>query len=124
MGKSGTDSTKLNIHGEVFTLRKDFPRPDRKLVAAFSKIPAANLSDAAGNLNTMDSGIQAMWPGARICGPACTVATRGGDFLATVGGDFAIGYRAHDTEAVHLFCVETIAAQLLTPEAVCLIRPS
>lgn len=77
---------KQNIHGEVFTLRKDFPRPDRRLVAAFSKIPAANLSDAAGNLNTMDSGIRAMWPGARICGPACTVATRGGDFLATLLG--------------------------------------
>jgi len=55
---------------------------------------------------------------------AVLFSTRGGDFLATVGGDFAIGYRAHDTEAVHLFCVETIAAQLLTPEAVCLIRPS
>jgi uncharacterized linocin/CFP29 family protein len=54
---------------------------------------------------------------------AALFSTRGGDFLITVGGDFTIGYRAHDETAVHLFCVETVAAQVLTPEAVCLIRP-
>lgn len=54
---------------------------------------------------------------------AVLFSTRGGDFLITVGGDFTIGYRAHDETAVHLFCVETVAAQVLTPEAVCLIRP-
>jgi uncharacterized linocin/CFP29 family protein len=54
---------------------------------------------------------------------AALFSTRGGDFLATVGGDFTVGYRSHDESAVHLFCVETIASQLLTPEAVCLIRP-
>ena len=55
---------------------------------------------------------------------AVLFSTRGGDFLITVGGDFTVGYRSHDDTAVHLFCVETIAAQLLTPEAVCLIKPS
>jgi len=54
---------------------------------------------------------------------AVLFSTRGGDFLITVGGDFIVGYRWHDETAVHLFCVETIAAQLLTPEAICLIRP-
>jgi uncharacterized linocin/CFP29 family protein len=54
---------------------------------------------------------------------AALFSTRGGDFLVTVGGDFTVGYRFHDEAAVHLFCVETIAAQLLTAEAVCLIRP-
>ncbi len=54
---------------------------------------------------------------------AALFSTRGGDFLITVGGDFTVGYRSHDDKAVHLFCVETIAAQLLTPEAVCVIRP-
>src|SRR5438128_169936 len=54
---------------------------------------------------------------------AVLFSTRGGDFLTTVGGDFTVGYRWHDETAVHLFCVETVAAQLLTPEAVCLIRP-
>jgi uncharacterized linocin/CFP29 family protein len=55
---------------------------------------------------------------------AVLFSTRGGDFLVTVGGDFTIGYRSHNESAVHLFCVETIAAQLLTPEALCLVRPS
>jgi uncharacterized linocin/CFP29 family protein len=54
---------------------------------------------------------------------AALFSTRGGDFLITVGGDFTTGYRSHDESAVRLFCVETIATQLLTPEAVCLIRP-
>jgi uncharacterized linocin/CFP29 family protein len=54
---------------------------------------------------------------------AVLFSTRGGDFMVTVGGDFTVGYRWHDETAVHLFCVETIAAQLLSPEAVCLIRP-
>jgi uncharacterized linocin/CFP29 family protein len=53
---------------------------------------------------------------------AALFSTRGGDFLLTVGGDFTVGYRWHDEKAVHLFCIETIAAQLLTPQAVCLIR--
>ncbi|RPH83327.1 MAG: hypothetical protein EHM88_07145 [Candidatus Rokuibacteriota bacterium] len=48
-------------------------------------------------------------------------STRGGDFVLSVGGDLATGYRLHDREAVHLFCVETIAPQTVTPEAVCLL---
>lgn len=48
-------------------------------------------------------------------------STRGGDFVITIGGDLATGYRWHDRESVHLFCAETIAAQTLTPEAVCLL---
>jgi regulator of RNase E activity RraA len=71
---------------DIFAVHLQISRPDSKLVAQFAKLPTANLSDAAGNLNTMDSGIQSMWPGARVCGPACTVATRGGDFLATLKG--------------------------------------
>jgi uncharacterized linocin/CFP29 family protein len=47
---------------------------------------------------------------------------RGGDFVVTVGGDLSVGYRWHDVEALHLFCVETVAAQLVTPEAVCVLK--
>jgi uncharacterized linocin/CFP29 family protein len=54
---------------------------------------------------------------------AVLFSTRGGDFVITVGGDFSIGYRSHDEKAVHLFCVETVAAELLTPRALCLVRP-
>jgi uncharacterized linocin/CFP29 family protein len=48
-------------------------------------------------------------------------STRGGDFVITVGGDLATGYRWHDRESIHLFCAETLAAQTMTPEAVCLL---
>lgn len=51
-------------------------------------------------------------------------AMRGGDCIVTVGGDRSIGYRQHDREAVHLMCVETVAAQTLTPEAVCILTES
>jgi uncharacterized linocin/CFP29 family protein len=54
---------------------------------------------------------------------AVLFSTRGGDFIVTVGGDFAVGYRSHDDAAIHLFCVETIAARALTSEAVCVIGP-
>jgi uncharacterized linocin/CFP29 family protein len=46
---------------------------------------------------------------------------RGGDFVITVGGDLAAGYRWHDRESIHLFCAETLAAQTVTPEAVCIL---
>lgn len=49
------------------------------------------------------------------------VSTRRGDFILSVGGDLATGYRLHDRDAVHLFCVETVAPQMVTPEAVCLL---
>jgi uncharacterized linocin/CFP29 family protein len=51
------------------------------------------------------------------------VSLRGGDFIITVGGDLTVGYRWHDVDAVHLFCVETIASQLITPDAVCVLTP-
>lgn len=42
--------------------------------------------------------------------------------MITVGGDLATGYRWHDRESIHLFCAETLAAQTMTPEAVCLLQ--
>jgi len=57
-----------------------------------------------------------------ILGAGAVFSTRGGDFVLTVGGDLAAGYRLHDREAVHLFCVETIAPQTVTPEAVCVLE--
>jgi uncharacterized linocin/CFP29 family protein len=49
-------------------------------------------------------------------------STRGDDFVITVGGDLSVGYRGHDTAGVHLFCIETVASQVVTPEAVCLLK--
>ncbi len=73
----------------LFEINTEIERPDPELVRQLAEIPVANLSDAAANLNTMHSDIQALIPGARICGPACTVSNRGGDFLATLKGLFA-----------------------------------
>ena len=42
-------------------------------------LPVANVGDAMERLHVCDSGIQAAWPGARVCGPAFTVLTRPGD---------------------------------------------
>jgi uncharacterized linocin/CFP29 family protein len=52
---------------------------------------------------------------------AAVFSARGGDFVITVGGDLATGYRWHDRDSIHLFCAETLAAQTMTPEAVCLL---
>jgi uncharacterized linocin/CFP29 family protein len=48
-------------------------------------------------------------------------STRGADFVISVGGDISVGYREHDRSAVHLMCVETLGAQVLEPQAVCLL---
>ena len=57
-----------------------------------------------------------------ISGAGAVFSTRGGDFVLTVGGDLAVGYRLHDRDLVHLFCAETIAAQTVAPEAVCVLE--
>ena len=66
---------------ELFRVNRKIPQVDNKLFEALSRIPAAVISDAMGNLNTMDSGIHAMVSGCKIHGGACTAATRCGDFL-------------------------------------------
>jgi uncharacterized linocin/CFP29 family protein len=57
-----------------------------------------------------------------VLGAGAVFSARGDDFVLTIGGDLAVGYRLHDREAVHLFCVETLAAQTVTPEAVCILE--
>lgn len=64
----------------LFEVNRAIERPDAALVEGLSQIAVANISDAMANLNTMDSGIQAI-SGFRICGPACTAVTPTGDFL-------------------------------------------
>ncbi|HXG15224.1 MAG TPA: family 1 encapsulin nanocompartment shell protein [Calidithermus sp.] len=67
--------------------------------------------------------VAAVHRGTVLRGAGALFSTRGGDFVITVGGDLSVGYRGHDAGGVHLFCVETVAAQVVTPEAVCLLRP-
>ena len=68
----------------LFEINLDVERPHPDLVAEFARLPAAMLSDAMANLHTMDSWIRMMVPGKNLCGPAVTVATRAGDFLAVL----------------------------------------
>ena len=56
-----------------------FTRPDPALVTRLSALPAANIGDAMDRLGIADSAIQAIWPGARLAGPAFTVWARAGD---------------------------------------------
>ena len=70
----------------LFEINREITRPDPSWIREFSRIPTANLSDAMGNLHTMHSGIHAVGSVSALCGPACTVIARGGDFLAILQG--------------------------------------
>lgn len=48
---------------------------------------------------------------------AVVLSLRGGDFELTVGQDFAVGYRDHDSETVTFFIQESFTFRVLTPEA-------
>jgi uncharacterized linocin/CFP29 family protein len=53
-------------------------------------------------------------PGAR---GAVLVSQRGGDFVLEVGEDLSIGYDSHDSEAVHLYLLESFTFRVLTSDA-------
>ncbi|WP_457947436.1 methyltransferase [Pseudarthrobacter sp. alpha12b] len=57
----------------------EFARPEQGIVDRLAKLPAANIGDAMDRLGIADSAIQAVWPGAKLAGPAFTVWTRPGD---------------------------------------------
>jgi uncharacterized linocin/CFP29 family protein len=48
---------------------------------------------------------------------AVVVSLRGGDFLFESGQDIAVGYDAHDADAVHLYLEESFSFRVATPEA-------
>ncbi|MBC2640486.1 MULTISPECIES: NAD(P)-binding domain-containing protein [unclassified Rhodococcus (in: high G+C Gram-positive bacteria)] len=50
-----------------------------ELFEAYAGLPVANIGDARQRMGMVDSGIHAMWKGARIVGRARTVWTRAGD---------------------------------------------
>ena len=65
--------------------------------------------------------IKSMIEGDVVWVPAVTGAVvasvRGGDFLLTIGEDFSIGYRNTDGDTVNLYLEESVALQVLTPDA-------
>jgi regulator of RNase E activity RraA/3-hydroxyisobutyrate dehydrogenase-like beta-hydroxyacid dehydrogenase len=58
---------------------KDTARVTPGLIAAYEGLATANIGDATERLGLLDSGISALWPGARAVGRALTVWTRAGD---------------------------------------------
>ncbi|MEX0152898.1 methyltransferase [Microbacterium sp. LMI1-1-1.1] len=49
------------------------------VVAGLAALPVANIGDSMDRLNVVDAGIQAVWRGAAVAGPAFTVEVAGGD---------------------------------------------
>jgi len=63
------------------TIRHDIERADAATVAAARVLPAATLHEAGGRIGGMPSAIKPVAPQFRICGPAVTVHSPGGDNL-------------------------------------------
>lgn len=60
---------------------KKMPGLDAAVIQRFATLPSANVADAMERLGVVDPHVRAIWPGARVVGPAFTVLTRGGDNL-------------------------------------------
>jgi len=56
-------------------------RPDASVIEAARGLPAATLHEAGGRIGVMPSAIKPVSPGMRLCGPAVTVDSPGGDNL-------------------------------------------
>ena len=61
-------------------IRKEFERPDRKLIEAFKDIPVANIDDCMNRTAAVDSQLKPMNK-ARLLGTAFTVKAPAGDNL-------------------------------------------
>lgn len=63
------------------TIRPDIERVDAATIAAARDLPASTLHEASGGIGVLPPGIKPVTPGLRICGPAVTVHSPGGDNL-------------------------------------------
>ena len=63
------------------TIRPNIERPDPSLIQAARSLPTATLHEAGGRIGVMPSAIKPVAPAMRICGPAVTVHSPGGDNL-------------------------------------------
>ena len=63
------------------TIRKDFPRPSRELVARFAEMPTGWVVDAQGRRGAIDHRIRPLLPPGRFAGVALTVSTVSRDNL-------------------------------------------
>lgn len=63
------------------TTRADAPRVGEDLVAAARGLPTATLHEAGGKIGALPSALKPIAAGMRVCGPALTVHSPGGDNL-------------------------------------------
>lgn len=63
------------------TIQNTIERVDAATVAAARALPAATLHEAAGRIGVLPSAIKPVAPAFRVCGPALTVQSPGGDNL-------------------------------------------
>ena len=63
------------------TIRVDIERTSAAIVAAARALPTATLHEAGGRIGVMPSTIKPVSPTFRLCGPAVTVHSPGGDNL-------------------------------------------
>jgi len=63
------------------TIRNEIERVGESVLLAAQKLGAATLHEAGGRIGVMPSAIKPVWPTARVCGPAATVHSPGGDNL-------------------------------------------
>jgi 4-hydroxy-4-methyl-2-oxoglutarate aldolase len=63
------------------TIRAEIERVDAATVARARALPAATLHEAAGRIGVMPSAIKPVAPAFKVCGPALTVQSPGGDNL-------------------------------------------
>lgn len=90
------------------TIRPDIQRTSATVVAAAQSLPTATLHEAGGRIGVLPSAIKPVAPTFRVCGPAVTVHSPGGDNLwlhralyvaqpgdvlvVHVSGDYEFGY--------------------------------
>jgi len=63
------------------TIQPDIERPDAAIIATACALPTATLHEAGGRIGVMPSAIKPVAPEFRLCGPAVTVHSPGGDNL-------------------------------------------
>lgn len=63
------------------TIRPDIERVEATTIAAARKLPSSTLHEAGGRIGVLPTAIKPVTPGLRICGPAVTVHSPGGDNL-------------------------------------------
>lgn len=71
----------MKEHDAASTSRRDFTRVAPEVVKSGSALPTATLHEAGGKIGALPSAIKPLDPSFRLCGPALTVHSPGGDNL-------------------------------------------